>query len=235
LALPPINTTDETFIREVDEELRRDEIMGFWKRWGRWLVAGAITVMAAFGGWIWWQDYQAKQAGAFGETFDAALKDASEGRSDAAAKSLDALKADSTDGYRASALLTKAALALEKRDIRGAAAIYGEVAKDESLPQPWRDLALVRQTVTEFDQIKPEQVVARLRPLAVKGNPWFGSAGELVAMAYLKMGKRDLAGRIFADMAKDEGVPESIRSRAVQMAGALGFDAVDAANEVTTQ
>jgi hypothetical protein len=36
-------------------------------------------------------------------------------------------------------------------------------------------------------------------------------------------------------MAKDEGVPESIRSRAVQMAGALGFDAVDAANEVTTQ
>jgi hypothetical protein len=69
-------------------------------------------------------------------------------------------------------------------------------------------------------------VIARLKPLAKPGNPWFGSAGELVAMAYLKEGKKDLAGPLFAAIAKDEDAPKSMRSRARQMAGVLGYDAV---------
>ena len=66
-----------------------------------------------------------------------------------------------------------------------------------------------------------------MKPLAVEGAPWFGSAGELVALAYVKMGKSDLAGPMFAAMAKDGGVPDSIRSRARQMAGVMGIDAVE--------
>ena len=78
-----------------------------------------------------------------------------------------------------------------------------------------------------FDALKPQQVVDRLKPLAVEGAPWFGSAGELVAIAYMKMRKPELAGPMFAAMAKDENVPQSIRSRARQMAGLLGIDAVE--------
>ena len=70
-------------------------------------------------------------------------------------------------------------------------------------------------------------MVDRLKPLAVEGAPWFGSAGELVAVAYMKMGKNDLAGPMFAAMAKDDKVPQSIRSRARQMAGVMGIDAVE--------
>src|SRR3546814_18615749 len=75
--------------------------------------------------------------------------------------------------------------------------------------------------------LQPQQVVDRLKPLAVEGAPWFGSAGELVAIAYMKMRKPDLAGPLFAAMAKDKDVPQSIRSRARQMAGLLGVDAVE--------
>ena len=93
---------------------------------------------------------------------------------------------------------------------------------------PFRELALVRQTMAEFDTIKPDDVVNRLRGVAVPGNAYFGSAGELVAMAYLKQGKRDLAGKLFGQIAQDEKVPPTLRQRAVQMAGALGVDAVPA-------
>jgi hypothetical protein len=65
-----------------------------------------------------------------------------------------------------------------------------------------------------------------LGPLAVAGNPWFGSAGELVALAHLKNNQPARAAPIFAAMAKDQKLPQSIRSRALQMAGALGIDAV---------
>ena len=46
-------------------------------------------------------------------------------------------------------------------------------------------------------------------------------------MAYLKQGRNDLAGPLFAAIAKDENVPATLRSRARQMAGLLGFDAID--------
>ena len=64
-----------------------------------------------------------------------------------------------------------------------------------------------------------------MKPLAEPGNPWFGSAGEMTAMAMLKQGKKAEAGRMFAAIAADEQVPSSIRARAVQIAGTLGVDA----------
>jgi hypothetical protein len=40
------------------------------------------------------------------------------------------------------------------------------------------------------------------------------------------MGKDNLAGPIFAQIAKQEDAPQTLRSRAQQMAGALGIDTV---------
>ena len=48
----------------------------------------------------------------------------------------------------------------------------------------------------------------------------------MTAIAYQKMGKDDLAGPIFAQIAKQKDLPKSLRDRAQQMAGALGVDAV---------
>ena len=64
-----------------------------------------------------------------------------------------------------------------------------------------------------------------MKPYAAAGNPWFGSAGEMTGMAYLKLNKPKDAARIFAAMAKDQKVPETIRNRASMMAGSLGIDA----------
>ena len=107
-----------------------------------------------------------------------------------------------------------------------AVADYAKVAADESLPQPFRDLALIRQTTVEFDTLPPQQVIDRLKPLAKPGNAWFGSAGEMTAISYMKLGKDNLAGPIFAQIAKQEDLPQTLRARAQQMAGALGVDTV---------
>ena len=71
-----------------------------------------------------------------------------------------------------------------------------------------------------------------MKPLAVPGNAYFGSAGELVAMAYLEQGEREQAGTLFAAIAKDEDVPQSLRARTRQMAGLLGVDAIEDVDEL---
>lgn len=227
--------TNEAFLREVDEELRRDELQSLWQRYGRWAVGAVLLVLAAWGGWIFWENQRTKAAGLEGEELSLALDDLQSGNTAAAEEKLKKLSTSDHDGYRASALMAQAGITMEKGDTAGAAKQFGAIAADAGIAQPWRDLALIRQTAAEFDTAKPDEIVARLKPLAVRGNPWFGSAGEMVAMSYLKMGKPELAGKLFADIGKDESVPESIRSRAVQMAGSLGVDAVDTSSKKVDQ
>lgn len=224
MALTPQNS--EAFMREVDDAVRQDQLTTFWQRYGRILIVLLVVGLAAFGGWLYWQHHQKTQSEAVSEQMDTLL-DTAVGGGTPDAKQLDALTKASQPGYRASALLVQAGVAARKGDAKAAIAAYRAIAADDSLDQPYRDLALIRQTSLEFDSLKPQQVVDRLKPLAVEGAPWFGSAGELVAIAYMKMGKNDLAGPMFAAMAKDDKVPQSIRSRARQMAGVMGIDAVE--------
>lgn len=223
---PPDN---EAFLREVDDELRRDELQSFWKRWGRWLVGGIIAALALFAAYLWWQNDKIAKAGVEGEQLAQALETLATADTPEAEGQLKKLTSAKNPGYRATAKIALAALAAQRGNAQAAAKGFAEVASDESVAQPWRHLALIRQTITEFDTLKPNLVVERLKPLAVAGNPWFGSAGEMVALSYIKLGQPQLAAKLFNDIAKDESVPETIRSRAVQMAGGLGGDAAQPA------
>lgn len=217
---------NEAFFREVDDALRQDQLTSFWTRYGRLLIVLIVLGLVAFGGWLWWNHQAEQKAGLRGEELAKTFDTLEGGNKAEAAKQADALVNADQPGYRAAAKLIKAAIALEGGDNKAAIAQYRAIVADEKLAQPYRDLALIRQTALEFDTLQPQQVVDRLKPLAVEGGPWFGSAGEMVAIAYMKMRKPDLAGPLFAAMSKDRGVPESIRTRAVQMAGLLGVDAV---------
>ena len=222
MAQPP--DINETFLREVDEDLRRDRARDFARKYGTWLIAAVILLLAAAGGWIYWNHHQLKKSEARVEQLAQVYRDIAGGNMQGAAKELDTLSAESSDAVRASALLTRAAIAIEQKDMPLAIRLFGEVAGDESLPDAYRNLALVRQTTLEFDKLKPEEVIARLAPLTQAGNPWYGSAGELTGAALLKQGKRQQAGQMFVALAKDKSVPESIRDRSVQLASTLGVD-----------
>jgi hypothetical protein len=216
LALTPQNS--ETFFREVDEELRREQLGTFWRSYGLLVAVAIVVALAALGGWLYWQHQQTRQAGIASEQLSQAMMEVGRGKAAEAKTALDTLKQGDNPAYRAAARLTEAAVALEKGDVKAAVASYQAVIDDKDAAQPLRDLALVRQTAAQFDSLQPARIVERLKPLAVAGNPWFGSAGEMTALDYARMNKPELAKPIFAAIAKDEGVPESIRDRAARFA-----------------
>ncbi len=224
MALPP--ATNQEFLREVDDELRRDKLTGIWSRHGRWIVVGVLAALALFAGYLFWRNHRENVAGREGEQLQTAYDALAAGRPADAAKPLDALTRSSSDGHRALALFTQADVLLQRNDFKGAAAKFGAIVADGRVAPAFRDLALIRQTSAEYDALAPQVVIDRLRGLAVPGNAYFGSAGEMVAAAYLRAGRRDLAGRMFGQVARDETVPATLRQRAVQMAGLLGVDAV---------
>ena len=223
MALPA--DSSETFFREVDENLRRDRARDLARSHGKRIGLAVVLLLAAIGGWLYWQDRQRKQSEAQSEELSKVFGDIGAGQAATAPARLQSLEGSNSDALRASAMLAQAAVALDRNDRATALAKYRALSADTGLPQAYRDVGLLRATAIEFDQLAPADVIARLQPLVKPGEPWFGSAGELTGMAYIKMNQPAQAGRLFAQIAADKQVPETLRSRAVQIAGTLGVDA----------
>ncbi|HWC56050.1 MAG TPA: tetratricopeptide repeat protein, partial [Sphingomicrobium sp.] len=89
MAQPP--DISDTFVREVDENLRRDRLRDFFKENGTWLVIGVILFLAACGGIIWYQQHRVERAESHVEQLAQIYKDISTGNTATAPKQLDDL------------------------------------------------------------------------------------------------------------------------------------------------
>lgn len=226
-AIPSTTREDEVLIRQIDEAVREDALYDFLKNHGIKVLGVILAGIAALGGWLVYDHYAEQKLERQSEALIAALDAAAARDFKTAGEKVAPLMAEgNSDGARAAARFIQAAAALEAGDTAKASGLYGEIVKDPGSPAALRDLATIRQVSINYDRMKPADVIAQLSPLAEPGSPYFGSAGELVAMAHVEAGNRAAAGKIFAAIAKDESLPETLRSRARQMAGLMGVDAV---------
>lgn len=239
MALPPTKTPgnpdgpadpraaaqQDVFLREVDDALREDELKGLVQRYGKPLGAALALGLTGLAGYLWYESATRQAAEEQSERAIIALDKLEAGNIPAAQADYQALARDGSDGSKAAAAMTLAAILVQQGKSDDAAKAFAAIAADPAAPQAYRDLAAIREVSLRFDAMPPQQVIDRLKPLAVPGNAWFGSAGELVGMAYLKQGKPELAGPLFAAIGKDEAVPNTLRSRMRQIAGQLGHDA----------
>ncbi len=222
----------DVFLREVDDALREDQLKTILNRYGKPIGAVIGVGLLALAGWLWWDNSAQQKAAEQSEKAIIALDKLEAGNAAGTLADLDALAKDGSDGTRTTAALTRAAILVQQGKTEEGAKAFAAIAADDSAPQAFRDMATIREVSIRFDSLPPQQVIDRLKPLAVPGNAWFGSAGELVGMAYLKQGKPELAGPLFAAIGKNTEVPSSLRSRMRQVAGQLGYDA--GTDDVTT-
>jgi hypothetical protein len=227
LALSPTN--DAALLQEVDEAVRKDRLDTIMQRYGRWIIGGVVAILLAFGGYLYWNHRQDVARGEQAEQLVAALEKLQTNQPRAAASELEKIAAEGTPAYRAAAMMQQANIKADAGDLKAAAALMAKVAADTEVDQSLRDLALIRQTAFEYDTLKPEAVIARMKPMVDAKDPassWFASAAELSATAHYQLGQFDQAGALYGRIAKLPDVTKSLQSRSVQMAGMLGVDAV---------
>lgn len=227
MALSPTN--DAALLQEVDEAVRKDRLDTIFRDYGRWIIGAVLAGLLAFGGYLYWGHLQETKRGEQAEALLTAFDKVKGNQPRAATTDLQKIAADSAPAYRAVATIQQANMKAETGDLKAAAAMLAKVAADTKLDPSLRDLALIRQTAVEMDTLKPETVIARMKPMVDAKDPassWFASAAELSAIAHYQLGHFDQAGALFGRIAKLPDVPRTLQSRAVQMAGMLGVDAV---------
>jgi len=212
------------FLREVDEALREEQVVDAFKRFAKPVGALVVVVLLALAGYLYWDNSVKSAAALRSEKAMIALDKLQAGQFDAAAADFEALTKEGPDASRTLAAMNLAAIAAEQGKIGDAAKRFAAISADPKAPKLYRDLATVREVTLRYDSMKPDEVIAKLKPIAVPGNAYFGSAGELLGMAYLDAGKPDVGGALLAQVGQDKNVPQSVRVRVRQIASGLGFD-----------
>ena len=206
--------------REVDEEVRREQLKKLWERYGNHVVAAAILVVAAVAAWRGYGWWEAKRAAEAGTAFEAAGNLADAGKHGEAEAAFARVAADGTASYRRLARVREAA-ALAHIDAKAAVAAYDQIASDGSVGPVLQDVAGVRAAAMLIDAGAFDDARRRLEPLAGSDRVFRHTARELLVLATWRAGDAAATKRWVDLIMSDAQTPPAARSR-VEMLMALG-------------
>jgi hypothetical protein len=183
----------DSFIDEVTEEVRRDKMFALMRRYG-WIPV-LIVVLAVGGAAIneWNKARNREDARAYGDALLAAIA-----------------------GFLA------ATAAQQAGDTAAALAELATLAADNSLPQSYRQLAILKRVVIGGTDLPLDERRAALQQLATPGQAYRPMAMEQLALLDIEAGNRDAAITRLHDILKEPNISAALQQRVSQAIVALG-------------
>ncbi len=205
---------NDSFIREVNEELRSDQVRNAWKRYSRIIIGAAVVIVLGTAGHRLWTHWDSTQASDAGDKFLAALTLADQGKRDEAEAALQALEQDGYGAYGILARFRAASVLAEKGDPSGAVASFKTIGDDASIPEAVRNTAKVRAAWLLVDTGSYEDVSAMVEAMATPTNAMRHAAREALGLAAYKAGDMTRAREWFEQVVEDAEAPRNVANRA---------------------
>ena len=198
---------------EVDEDVRREQLKKLWDRYSIYIVAGALLIVAAVGGWRGYEYLEAKKAAEAGVAYDAAVELAEQSKHAEAEAAFTKLAETAPSGYRMLARL-RAAAEVASRDPQAAVKLYDDMSADRSVGVAEQDLAKIRAAGLLLETATYPTMLQRLEASAAPTATFRHSARELLALSAWRANDTT-ATRQWLDMIANDGeTPSGLRSRA---------------------
>jgi hypothetical protein len=198
---------------EVDEDVRRDQLKKLWDQYSIYIIAGALLIVAAVGGWRGYQYVEAQKAAEAGVAFDRAVELSDQSKHAEAEAAFETLAAKAPSGYRMLARL-RAAAEVTSRDPQAAAKLYDDISADRSVGTSVQELAKIRAAGLLVDTAGYPDILARLESAAAPNGIFRHSARELLALSAWRANDTTAARRWLDLIANDADTPPGLRSRA---------------------
>lgn len=222
--------------REVDEEVRQEQIITFLKRYGKYLAAVIVLAIGLVAGYRYLEDQKRIEHAAQGDAFDAAVALVDEGKPAEALPKLQAVaKEGGSDSYGLLARFRVAELQNQARDTKAAQATYDAIAADSGVDKVYRDLAGYYAASLLLESGGGPELEKRVQAMSGGDNVWHLSVDELNGLNQYKMGQRDAAVKTFKELLEKAPADSGFKLRAQQMLAVLGVPADEIKTENKTK
>lgn len=221
--------SDESFIREVEEELRSDRLKNFWDNYKYLVIGGAVAIVVITAGYRYFQYHMETVAAASGDRFLEAIDLSNDGKHEDAISALESLSADGAGQYPALAKIRLAAEYAKNGDPQEAIEAFDAIANDGGFDETLRKVARLRAGLLLVDHGSFDDVSNRLLSMADTGKSFRHSAREALGLAAWKAGKLEEALVWFKAIDEDVQAPQGVRDRARIMLALLAGKGVTSA------
>lgn len=208
----------DSFIDEVTEELRRDQLYRNLRRYG-WI--GILAVVLLVGGAAY-SEYRKAQDAAQAQAFGDAMLDAlSPTESSARAEALAAIEAPSAEGGMVVGFLAAAEQA-EAGQTEAAVQTLNDIAMAAETPAIYRQIAQFKALLLQAETRPAAELRGGFQSLAEAGGPLRLLAEEQIALIAVAEGDVEAAIAGYQAILSDAEVSPDLQQRALQVIVALG-------------
>lgn len=221
----------EAFIREIEEEVRREKLTNIWKQYGSWILGGLGGVVLLVALWQWYVTYQVDRVQSAGGKFYESLQLLSGDKESDGVSGLEQVVKEGTPAYAALAKMRLAAVQRTAGKNDEALALYTAVADDTSVDRLLSSFASLQIASLKVDDGTWTEVQNRLNDLADESSPWRYSARELLGVAAFKHKKWGDARQAYTRILIDQAAPQALKLRAQTALALITREDADTASE----
>jgi len=208
----------DSFIEEVTEEVRRDKLYGYLRRYG-WIAALAIVLIVAGAAY---SEFRKSQVEARAEALgDAILAAYNETTASERAAALSDVTIDSVTGRAVLDLMLATELAASDQ-VADAAAQLEAIAENGEVPEIYRFLAGFKALVLQSDTLDAATRQQGFASFAAPGHPMRLLAEEQLALIDIETGDTAAAIDKLQSILQDAEATAGLQERASQVIVALG-------------
>lgn len=216
-----VDNNSDTLWRQIEEEIRREQFAKLWNNYGTYFVLAVVALIAAVGGYKYYQSESVAAAEAAGAKFELARDLIADKKIDEATTALSEITTSGARGYAALADLQLAGLKAKEGKTAEAVAAYEEVANSGRADPLLKGFARLQAAGLRLGEADFTEMQNRVTDLAGDASPWRGTARELLGVSAFKAGKFDEARKYMEQILADQSSSQAARERAEMVMGSI--------------
>ena len=201
---------------DVDEALRRDKYTSSLRRFGPYILAGVVAIIAGAGFSQVWKSRQTDRANAAADQYDAAERQSGEGRDEETLEAFQTLSSEVPRGYQGLAYLQTGALYLKKQDKAAALSSLDKALESFKGQTALIDFTRLKAAYIAFETSTYEELQTRLTPLMIPHSSFKALAQELLAAKALAGGEYEKARDAYQALDTVPDLPRAAQQRVLE-------------------
>tara|TARA_B100000787_G_scaffold139379_1_gene108258 strand:- start:1623 stop:2264 length:642 start_codon:yes stop_codon:yes gene_type:complete len=198
---------------EVDEDIRKERYQNLWSNYGKYIIGFLILIVITFSLTQYFQAKNISDNKAILDMYYSAAEKIEKNQLDFANQELEIVYSDTNKTLAALSGFKLSENYLKNNQKETALSLLEEITDNKSLEKIYRELALYKYIMINFDNINIKDIENKIASIDVNKkilDPYFQ---EIIGIKYLTVGSIKKANTIFTDLLRKDSTPFDLKMR----------------------
>ncbi len=209
----------ESFIQEVTEDVKNDNLKAFWNKYGLYIILFVIISVSAAVGFETIKTWRQKQFQEKTQAYISAMIE--QGNYDKSISALEKIVIGNYGIYSQLARIQIADILFEQNKTEEAINMLQAIIDNSEINSKVRNLAILKLATYKVDTASIEEISELLKPVIEENNVWSPLAQDMIAMSAIKAGDFQKARTIYTQLLQNANLSDNFKNRIQDMLSAL--------------